>query len=406
MSITFTGSINTAPSTLKDGVYDSTTDTILIVESTTPTIRKYNPNTLSFVASAACLSSPIGLCVLNSASAVVVSSSATTVDFVEIASLTRSNVAGGAAIYSAANKSGQLIAADTSLGIAFAVASLAANPIVKILAAGQAISKPTMNFNTNFIGHCIILKASGRWLVGGKLGKIYELDSSANIVDELTVQLTPNTGQLQNYNAAALSQPIITGLSYDNNMLLVTTDVGLFLYDYSTKTRLASLPLSSFDANGDQYLICASSSGETLFSVLTNAVTENTPIQELEFTAGPLQTKDVLFTNAVNKIVSMNFAASGQAMALQPTSEQIRIFNVIPRATTTRTVTAQISSVQQQARLIWIDDTGGVGTAKRLLDTFMQSPATYRIATGLNVIEIVMVGEGDDAVFAVSRFST
>ena len=77
-----------------------------------------------------------------------------------------------------------------------------------------------------------------------------------------------------------------------------------------------------------------------------------------------------------------------------------------PRASTTRTFTVQNNGINQVARLVLLDDTGGQGTDTVLLDTKMQSPATYTVPTGKTIIEIVRIGEGTNSLWDVSTYST
>ena len=400
MSITYTGSINTKPSTLRDANYDPTTQALFVVESTTPTVRKYNLSTLAFIASATCLVNPSGITLVNSASSVIVSSSATTVDFIENATLYRTNTTGGATTFASRS---QQIAGDTTNGIAFAVGG--AGKVTKITSSGTVTSTSisVIGGTSGFTPHCVILKSTGRWLVAGSHSKVYEIDTSANVVDQLTVTLTPNTGI---NDSVALAEPTICSLSYDNNLLLVTTEDTLFLYDYVTKTKLWQQPINA-QGSTDQLLLCASASGECLLSRDLTTTTENNTIQEIDFTVAPVQVRDNLFAGASNPIVSLGLInGTNIGYALQQTAESILVMNVTPRFTTTRTVSVQLNGVDQACRLIWIDDTNGTGNTQRILDTYMQSPATYRIPTGKTIIEIVKVEVGTGAQWGFGRFTT
>lgn len=398
MSITLTGSVSLTNSTLRDGIADPSTNLIYIVEGTTPSFRRIDPvNLIVMNASAVCLTAPSGITMINTASAVIVSSSVTTVDYIEVATGYRTNVAGGLTTF--ASFKSQQIAGDTSAGIAFATSSTI-NTLVK-MTSGQVITKPVINGTASFTPICVILKSPGRWLVGGKFGKVYEIDSSANIIDQLDVGNLPNTG-ISSTNAN-ISPPTIGFMSYDNNLLLVSTEDSLQLFDYSTKTKLWHTPVSQSLNTG---VLCAAASGITLFSRLVAPSTENNIGTELDFTVAPVQVRDCLFTDSTNLVVATGLnPASNLGFLLQSTSEKVRIFNVIPRGSTTRTITVQVAGIDQKARVLLLNDTG-LGTATRLLGTVIQSPGTYRVPTGTNIIEIVKVGDGTNALWDVTRYST
>jgi len=406
MSIIYNGSISLTSSTLQDGIADPSNNQIYFVESTLPSFRKYDMSTFGFIGSATCLSSPGAICLINNASSVIASTSVTTVDFIENATNYRTNKAGGLAL--AGNAKNQRIAADTASGIAFYVSSTA-NKLVKLVGSPQSVTQITLPGVANFLPTCVILKSTGRWLVGGRFGKIYEINSSGNVVDELVVPLSPNTGILSTTALGNLAIDAISSMSYDNNMLLVGTEQALMLFDYSTKTLLKQMFIHQATNQPQNAVLCAAASGETVLSWSNafGAGVENNLIQELDFTVAPFQLRDNLHTDSTNKIVSTGFnPTTALGFALQQTSEKIRIFSVVTRASTTRTFTVNPGGIDQKFRLILIDDSGGVGNASIILDTYAQSPATYRIPTGKTILELVKVGQGTNALWDYSRYTT
>jgi len=53
-----------------------------------------------------------------------------------------------------------------------------------------------------------------------------------------------------------------------------------------------------------------------------------------------------------------------------------------------------------------LDDTTSNMVGRPLLDTYMQSPATYRVPTGKTLKVMVKVGEGEDAVWQINSLTT
>jgi hypothetical protein len=402
--ISYTGVIQLTSTTLQAGIADPSNGQVYIVESTGPTFRKYSLTTLAQVGSSVtCLSSPGAVCLINSASSVISSTGVSTVDFIENSSGYRTNVSGGNTLGSFDN---QRIAADTASGIAFYVTGTS-NQLTRIVASSQTVSNITIQGCANFLPACIILRSTGSWLVGGRFGKIYEIDSNGNILNHIDVQYPISMSSLNTTSVSNLAIITISGMSYDGNLLYVETEHMQQVYDYSTGTMIWQMPINQA-ANTPAAVFCASASGETLVAWNNITSTENNTVQEVDFTTSPVQTitaSGTFYTNATNKVVSTGFCAgTNLAFAVQQTAERIYVFNVVPRSTVVRTVTVQIAGVNQLARLMIFDDTSG--TAVRLLDTYFQSPGNYRLPTGRNIIEVVKVGDGANALWDVSRYST
>lgn len=408
MSITYTNTITPASVSIKDACIDSSNNQIYIVESTTPSLRKYDLSTMAQVGSNyTCLASPGAVCLINSASAVVQSFSGSTIDFIEVATGFRSNVAGGASC--PVTTKSQQIAADTALGIAWGCSSTA-QKMVKVVASTFTVTNPTLNFLSTFTANSVIYKSSGRWLVGGSYGLVYEIDGSGNIADSMTINETPNSGVWGSTGSwiGTSTSPKVLQMSYDNNMLLLGTDDQIFLYDWSTKTKLYQNRVIWNNSGANTTTMCASFNGETLLGCAPNAAGLNGTVKELDFTVNAVQNQDTLFIDNAATIFWTGFnSGNTTAAAIDATNSKIRVFSVSQRATTTRTFTVQASSVDlKNVRLILIDDTGGIGATKPMLDTIMNSPAVYRVPTGKTIKEIVKYQTGISALWDYSEYST
>lgn len=383
---------------LVDAVTDNVNNRIVTLHSDN-SLRAYSMSTLLQTFAATGLTSSVrGTCLLNSASAVVISS-ATTIDYVELSSGFHHAVAGG---IGAGTARPQTIASDPASGIALAV-PLFGHQLVKITATPQTVtnSSTLSVVDVNGVFQCIILRTTGRWLVGTNYGYVYEYDSNFNLTDQLKVTLTPSTGTSL---GVSFVEPVITSLSYADNLLTIGSDQGVWVFDWSTKTQLKFAPASNTTTQVITTL-SNTSSGICLHSLIVN--NKNASIKELDIAIRPLYVRDALGSNTVQGVVNLGInTATSIGWAVQPNINLLTAFTITPRDSTLRTFTAQIVGIDQKCRLALIDDTGGAGNNFVCFDTIMQSPATYRVPTGKSIIEFKKVNDGTTALWSGSSYST
>lgn len=399
MSLGYVGTITLTSTNLTDGVIDPGNNQLYIIESTGPTMRKYSMSSLAQQGSNITTSgSPAAITLVNTLSSVIFCQS-TTLNYVENATGYVTSSTGSTSVFGTTK--GQRAAADTGNGVALAVGS-AANKIAKATSAG-VVSVLTLTGTTNFIGHCIIFKSSGRFLVGGTKGKVYEIDTSGLIQDEMEVTVDPNTGLLTDYTGNPLEPPIVSSMSYDNNLLLVSTSQSLMCYDYSTKTKLWEQPIPA--SNGtDQLTLCAASSGFTLFGYNVT-LSGNNVGKELNFTTYAPQLGDTFFTDTTSPVFCSGFSPNtSQGFFLQGTTK-IRVVNVTAQLPTS-TYVMTLPAGYNNARLIILDDSLGVGQCKWVLDTYIVSGNSYRLPTGKTLIGITKMFNGIKAFWCESRVAT
>lgn len=403
MSLTFDGNISPTSTIMRDGCTDETNNRVCIVDSSSTTFRAYSLNSpfTQFGSNTTCLTNPAAICLINTASAVIRSNSVTTTDFVELSTNYRTNtgVSVGGAV--PATSKGQQCAGDTSLQVAF-FASATNQVITRVSIPANSIQSITIpNMSASNVT-CVILKSSGRWLIGTSDGEIYEIDAAVNVIDSWHSNLMPSLGmQRSNLSIPASS---IQFMSYDNNILTFSdTDGNLFIMDWSTKAML----YQSHTALGNDKGYCLSNgaSGVTLIS-MDYANNTIKPISELDITVLPGTLRDTLFTDSAAPVCSMGInTTNGKCWAIQNTTEKIRVFTVTPRSTVTPTFTIQVNT-DVKAELLLLDDTNGQGTLQVILDTEVQSPGTYRLPSGKNLIACVKYGEGSTALWELHRIAT
>lgn len=399
MSLTHLGTINLTSSTVRDGCTDEANDQVIICETTGPSVRKFSLTTQTQVGTnITCLSTPTTICMIDGSSAIVASSAVTTVDFIELATQYRVNFSGGQTTPSLTK--GQMSAADTSAKIAFIAASNSRS-ITKVNGNTFTVSTITLAIGANSTVTTVIYKSSDRWLIGTSIGRVYEIDSSGNIKDELNITYdSPFLGVL----TGSYNTPSIRYMSIDNNLLLVSINDGsLILYDWSTKTKLNQMHVGK--DNG--IVLCSSSSGITLASrnYILGSPNSN-QVYELDFTVQPIHLEGALFTDSNQAIYASGInSITGRCWAIQTSVERIRVFSINSRVTTTKTITAQVDGTDVKSRILIIDNNSG-SNAKLLLDTYMQSPGIYRVPTGKTIYEVVKYGEGANAQAHVSKYNT
>lgn len=408
MSISYLGTITTA-STLEDCVDNSSNGYILACISNK--VQIYNTSTRSQVGSdiTTTNSTNASICLVNNASAVVWTGT-TNVDLIEISSGTKKNIAGVVALLGAAK--GQQSAGDVTNNRAMSVAGQSGTAATVSLLDGNTYTgsnfkiTPLYNESTSAFTTCITLRTSDRWLVGSNMGNIYEIDHLGNVYKVLKIPQLPNTGFTRAYNAktnTAVSQGVITGLSFDGtDLLAVTTYAGLvYIFSYSTGICLSITPFSN--QGGLALPLCRASSGTTFLS--GNGTYTNNVVAEFNYTTTPPQVRDTLFLDSTSLVIACG-CQNGIGWVARA-NNKISTFSVTPISKTTISSTIQYpSGTAVQGRVIRVVDPG-VGSAYVSLDTEIVAGTTsLPIESGASVIELSIVNTGTNTVAQVTRNQT
>lgn len=403
MSITYNTNISLAVQ-INDAIVNENNNEVVLIEATSspPTLRHYDLTSGTQNGSNVNLAASMngGLCMIDSASALCCSFTVTTVDLVELSSGYRTNHSGSTTVPT--TRKGQQIDADKTNKIAF-IASNTVGTLNKFDGTTETASNSTPLWLASAKITTVLNIAANRFILGTNTGQIVEINNSLTVAKIYDIPAVPSSG----FNSS-IETPIVSGLSYDNNLLCVTTVQGyIYVFDHSTETLISHQKIgtsSSTTTNGAT--LCKASSGITLYGYEYTPGTSLNVVNEVDFTIGGLQVRDVLFMDSGTKIVAVGINdTNGKAFAVQGsgTSHNVRLFSIIPRSTTTRTFTIQYpSGTDVKADLILLDDTNN----EVLLDTYIQSPGTYRVATGKAYLEIVKYGEGETAVFEMNSWSS
>lgn len=400
MSLTYVASVTPSSATLRAGCTDETNNQLIVVESTTPSLIIYNMSTQAQVSRWGTSSAPSCVSLVAPGVAAIGYSGTSVIDFMQLSTGFRLSAAAGT---TTSTVKGQLMAADLSLQVGFMTSSTARNYFKFDYGAGGVVTSYTNSaINASSQTNCIILKSTGRWLMGTTAGQVIEINAGGEVVDIADFGNVPNAGNL---SVSTNTSNSINYLSYDNNLLLISWAQGsLSLVDWSTKEVIYTQPTGS-STNGTT--LCAASSGICISSRNYTTNTTSNVLFETDFTCGaPISSSLPLFTDSTSAILDAGInTTTARGWALQSTP-RIRFFDIVPRDSTTQTFTVQPSGSHVPFRLLVLDRTGGVGTATRLLDTYAQSPGTYRLPTGKTLIVAVGYGDGANALYQGSQIAT
>lgn len=285
----------TSGSTIRDGV---TRDNHICSVDSGPRFRRTNLDTLveSYTA-VTCLTNPAGISFISSASCVVVSTSAGTIDLIEVATGYRQNYASGTVSASTvAIGRGQRVAGDPISKIAISMCDDVAGKVMKI--NGNTFTITTHTSITGMTGKLtsvIAHPAGNLWIIGTNDGKIHELNSTPTVNKTITLPTTPNTGGAPTW--------LVSGLSYFDDKLLVLTAQGMaFLYNYATNTEIKRFFIGAVSSGGGAALgtpLCDSASGAVLYCPNFNKTTTGSEVLEYDLVSAT--TEDIHRTETAQK---------------------------------------------------------------------------------------------------------
>lgn len=403
MTLSYVGSNSTSGSnTLRAVCIWEAGNYALITDSDAARLRWYDLTTQTMTASTTVTNFPGPVALINSASAVVASYSSSTVDFIELASNTRSAVSGS---ITSTNSRPNLMAADTANSIAMYVGN--GTSVGRVRGATFTVDSVPVRTSSNNRGFtCIVYKSAGRFIVGTANGSLYEIDTNGNIMGEMDIVLASSPGTQYGVDGTIGAFTCdLTGIWYDNNIVTVSSTMGnIFVVDWTTKELINSF---QYNSNGTGTPLANTGSGEAIYCVQSASMTET--LTQLDLTNRCPNLTGMLYgANAANNTIG-NIGINTQTgrgvyfYLFGP----VRFFDVTSqRATTTRTFTVSPGGVHQKCQLTLIEEVSGVATGRPILDTIMQSPATYRVPTGKAVIELIKTGEGITSSWQVNRYTT
>ena len=204
-----------------------------------------------------------GITFINSATAVIVSSSTNQVDFVDTVNniKTLGVTTNANTVYS--NTYGPQVAGNTSTGVAIATRN-SNNSVTKIVNGSCSVLSPSILSGNQASVVTVMQSSSGdtpNFLIGTNNGKIFEMDASGNVIKSITLPTTPNTG-------SAPTNETVTGIAHSPPYLLATSSFGtLYHYNYNTSTMLNRYPITFGGSNSPNIGSCLSN-GSSGFAIM------------------------------------------------------------------------------------------------------------------------------------------
>lgn len=375
-------------------------DGVVYTATTQPAFRSYTASTLApLVSGSGIVSNPSGIAIVNASSAIIVSSTASQIDWVQLSTGARAGVTSGAAATFYATAGGQ-IDVNRSTGYALATKSTTGSVTLINTLSFTCSSMPVTSLSGRN-ATCVRTKDSN-FLIGTSDNKVHELSIAGSLIKSLTL---PSTPQVQ-----ALTSLRVASMSYYNGYLLVSNTAGvLYLYDWSQATP--QLLDSYFRANWDltNCTVLSSSVSGTCYmtSIPSNSQGINQPLIEIYFEKGEILCQDVYFNNRVSGYRGnwidpvQNYAGCFSSDTSSGTP--LRVFEVSGNNKVTVSTRVQDPiSVDISARIIRIRD-NGLGRKIVETDTSIPSAVTNVTATdNTSYIEIALATSPDR--WGVRRF--
>lgn len=398
MTLAYSGTIDVGSSTLVGAVESSG----FVLTISTTTLKKWDLETGTQSGSDLVMSGTArGICVVG-ASAVVSKSTSSNWSLVDIGTLYETNFSGGSA--SITNNGARSMASDRDSGVAFFGTTSSRN-IGRF--SGGSVTNISLDVGSNIVASSFLHKTgTTNFFMACTGGWIYEIDSSGNIVQERQISLDPS-----NYLHALASTPTLTvrSMAYIDGFLYIWGSIPqmLWVLDWTTgnlvhmSSNLSTNMVVSDPASG-MFLM---GRDETQQTNTASAIYEVSPYIYGWGSVSPELDNSILYISSPGAYVSIGCnAASGIGWALQETIDDLRIFSVT--ASSSLVETTHSSPNNEDFRLIVVDETGGQGNLKVIVDTYTTSPRTLHLPGGKDILEIIKIGEGVDAQWDVSRYST
>ena len=401
MTLQYTGTLDIGSKTWYDGVYDEDTAEIIIVAS--DTLRKYSLETGSQVGSDLSLGST-GRCVaLVGASAIVGRSTSSSWSLVELESLYESNFSVSSAVYG----DGQASRAYDRVNKVALFSSSSTNNLTIYDGNSFTVTNKSPDIASNTRVCAVAFKESGRFLLACNGGAVYEVNSNGDILKSVFYDRSPGYAA---GGAASIQTMIPNLIDYYDGFVYVYQSIpeDYIVIDWTTGTVVHRANKIGTDVR----TTTISASGIVLVGREdTQSVSSHSCVYEVNpYNYGWLSNRtdlnnDILYVSSPGGITAMGFdSASSIGWFLQETIDDLRTFTV--SATSGLTETTHSSPNNEDFRLIIVDETNGQGSLEVVVDTYTTSPRTLHLPAGRDMIEIIKVGDGVNAQWDVSRYST
>lgn len=265
-------------------------DGMIYTVTAQPAYRSYSALTLAPSASGSgIVANPSGIALVNAGSAIITSSSANQVDWVQLSTGSRAGVTSGAATTMYGTAGGQ-VDINTSTGYALATKSTTGS-VTLINAISFTCSSMTVTPLSGQNATCVRTKDSN-FLIGTTDHKVHELSIAGSLIKSLTLPSTP-----------AVTAPTslrVASISYYNGYALIANTAGfIFLYDWSqsTPTLLDTFFISGWDLNNNPVLSVSASGSCILTGMKAMTQGQSQACHQIYFEKGEICVQDSFFNN-------------------------------------------------------------------------------------------------------------
>lgn len=409
MSISYGTTVTPTSSNIIDALIDEANNYVRFIENTSNSLRTYDLVSGSQVGgNTTVLTSPATISLISNASAFIMSSTgANGIDLIELSSMHRQNYSIPGGTGTATTAKGQQSAGDIVNKIVMAT-SATANTIIKM--DGNTFTRTALTIPMRGCrASSIIYKSANRWLVGTDIlvspgGMIFEIDASGNVVDSMDLTRANVQGT---FIVSAANSFAITFMSYIDNFVLASTSTGYtYLIDWTTKTIIGMQGFTTDSSTNTGVVLSTGGSGICLASTMTSSGSYARLVFEIDATLRPYHVTNPFYSDQVSSssCAALGFSSHGQGFIAM--RNRINFLTITPRDSSTTTITIQDPPGTDVKGKLWLIQDDGVGSSFLLLETYLQSPATYRVPTGKTIRAVVKYDDGINAKYSMSVFNT
>lgn len=404
MSLSWIGTIDTGTATLMAAVTNEANNTVVIIDQANNVLKQYSLSTLTQVGCSITISAQaVAVCLINSASALVATTGSTW-NVVELASTNfKLNITAGNGISNSTNRQTQL-ACDPVNQIVLA-GSLTARTLQRYNAVTNVFS--TINFpgSSSALIRCVTFIGNGRFIVAlDDGGRLFEIDANCVIYKQYNFD---RGTEISSIGAGGVNRTP-DGLSYSEGFLFISELNGSFMVmDWTTGTIITE-QINPSTSSGGMMLSNAASGRVIIGDSDSINVSHHQMIHEMPvYNYGFSDIDNPLYINNPGSIIAIGInSTTGVGWAAQETIDDIRTFTVSASSISYASRTFS-SPGNVDFRLILLDTTDGPGRVKRLLDTYTTSPRTLNwLPAGRNIVEMIKIGDGANATWDASKYTS
>lgn len=343
--------------------------------TTEPRVRGFNAVTLSQVVSSTTTpaASPSGIGIITNASAIVVSSTNSQYDFMNLFTGARGSITSNASPTKLSNNN-QQVACNTASGIAV-VTQTASGGFKLVNGNSFTVTSVTVSGMSNEAPTCVILRSpSSTFIIGSDTGVIREVTTSGAVLQMVSVPVTPAI--------APYRQQSICGLAAVGKYVVAVTSKGMmYCFDWDNPANITDSMVVGMGAGASPTLSLSNSSSGVFIIPSGSTATSNNTLTEVYLNNGKFFVSDI-FVEEIGTVTfggHIDVQTNRLVRLLQSTSTQKgRLFEISPT-----------NRVNVSTRIQYPLGTDVPGTILRIRDSGIGSAQVEVVSSiGATVVEI------------------